>query len=226
VDFTLSEPWTVLFGPSGAGKSTLLRILAGLIKPDSGVIRLSDQTILDTADSTFTPPGQRGIGFLTQAPALFPHLDVQANVAFGLRKVAGGAATRAARVDEMLKLFQAEPLAARMPATLSGGERQRVALARALAPEPRLLLLDEPFAGLDTSLKDEIVSDLLIYLKGRDLPILYVSHDLAEALQTGSNVIMLSNGRITAQGPAVQVLAEERAKLLSRLGVNPPAASG
>ncbi|HEY0796283.1 MAG TPA: ATP-binding cassette domain-containing protein [Acidisarcina sp.] len=221
-EFTLREPWTVLFGPSGAGKSTLLQILAGLIRPDAGVVRRDGETLMDRAGRVFVAPGQRDIGFLTQVPALFPHLDVRANVGFGLRSGLGRGAdkrARAARVDDMLKLFHAEALGSRMPGTLSGGERQRVALARALAPEPRLLLLDEPFAGLDISLKEEIVGDLLGYLRGRSLPVLYVSHDLGEALQTGSGVIKFSDGGITAQGPALEVLAEERRQLLVRLGV-------
>lgn len=215
--FQLDKPWTVLFGPSGAGKSTILRILAGLMVPTNGTITLQNRVLLQTDAAILLPPGRRGIGFVAQQPALFPHVNVHRNIAFGLQAM--DSSQRQQRVDEMLKLFRIEALAARMPAELSGGERQRVALARALAPQPSLLLLDEPFSGLDALLKESILSELTSWLQARTLPALYVSHDVAEAYQTAAEVIVMENGRIEQQGPVQDVLASRRQHLLQQLGV-------
>ena len=217
--FALHRPWTVLFGPSGAGKSTLLRILAGLVRPDRGKLLFGDRVLFDTHHKNYVPPGKRQVGFLGQSPSLFPHLSVAKNIVYGLHGLP--AREQTARLDSMLTLFHIEALASRRPEEISGGERQRVGLARALAPEPRWLLLDEPFAALDASLKDEILTDLTHWLRERNIPSLYVSHDLAEAYQTGAEVLVLRGGRIEAQGPAETVLVEERARLLRQLGVGP-----
>jgi molybdate transport system ATP-binding protein len=214
--FRLDQPWTVLFGPSGAGKSTILRVLAGLMCPTSGVVTLKGQVLLQTNTGIHLPAGKRGIGFVTQQPALFPHMSVGRNVAFGLHAL--DHSEREQRVAEMLKLFRMEALAKRMPAELSGGERQRVALARALAPGPDLLLLDEPFSGLDAALKESILTDLTSWLCARNVPALYVSHDVAEAYQTAAEVIVVENGRTETQGPVQEVLASRRQHLLTQLG--------
>ena len=213
----LSAPWTVLFGPSGAGKTSLLRVLGGLIRPDRGRVVLHERTLVDTANGTWVPPAQRGIGFVTQRPTLFPHMNVSANVSFGLFTLDRQAS--AERVAQMLELFHGGHLATRMPADLSGGEKQRVALARALAPEPRLLLLDEPFAGLDAGLKLSIMEQLTRWLAEREVPALYVSHDVAEAFQTEADVMVIDQGQIRAHGPAQVVLATQREQLLRQLGV-------
>lgn len=213
--FEMRAPWTVLFGPSGAGKSTLLRILSGLIVPGSGVIRLGGQILRDAKINV--PAGKRNIGFVMQEPALFPHMNVARNVAFGLHGMPRGRQSQ--RTEEMLLLCHADVLAGRMPPDLSGGERQRVALARALAPMPQLLLLDEPFSALDASLKESILSDLTAWLAEHRIPALYVSHDLAEAYQTGAEVILLNAGQVEAQGPVEEVLAPHRARLLRQLHV-------
>jgi molybdate transport system ATP-binding protein len=219
--FRLHQPWTVLFGPSGAGKSTLLRVLAGLTHPVSGKVTLRNRILLDTRARIAVPAGKRGIGFVTQHPALFPHMTVHRNIAFGLHSMESS--QREQRIAEMLKLFRIESLSQRMPARLSGGERQRVALARALAPEPALLLLDEPFSGLDALLKESILTELATWLEARSLPALYVSHDVAEAYQTEADVIVVENGRIETQGPVAEVLASRRLHLLQQLGAaNPP----
>ena len=213
---SLSAPWTILFGPSGAGKTSLLRVLAGLARPEQGHVVLHGRTLLETARGVWIPPAERGIGFVTQRPALFPHMNVTGNVAFGL----SGLSRRAAgeRVAEMLQLFHAGHLATRSPRDLSGGEKQRVALARALAPEPRLVLLDEPFTGLDADLKAGILEQLRAWLAQRNIPALYVSHDVAEALQTAADVVVLDRGHIQAHGPASVVLAARREQLLQQLG--------
>lgn len=208
VEFSLESQWTVIFGPSGAGKSTILRILAGLTTPDEGRIELAGNTLLDTSRHIAVPPGRRAIGFLTQQPALFPHLCARDNVAFGIRHLQRE--QRQARVTEMLRLLGAEDLAARSIGQLSGGERQRIALARALAPNPKLLLLDEPLAALD----DASSQDILTRLLALDARVVYVSHDLAEIWRFPATVIQLENGRITATGPLQQVLAPQRDRLL------------
>lgn len=217
ISFSLTSPWTVLFGPSGAGKSTILRILAGLIQPRNGRITLLNHTLLNMSRGLSIPPGKRRIGYVTQQPALFPHMTARRNVAFGLHSLAP--AEREQRVEEMLRLFRVEALADRLPGELSGGEYQRVALARALAPEPKLLMLDEPFSGLDADLKESILGELTAWLAARSVPALYVSHDLAEAYQTVADVIVIENGRLDVQGPVQQVLAPRRERLLRQLGV-------
>lgn len=215
VAFSLAHPWTVIFGPSGAGKTTLLRILAGLAEPTSGRIQLGGQTLLDTASGINIPAGQRSIGFVTQQPALFPHLTARENVAFGVRPLDPD--RRTARVAEMLRLFGGESLADQPAPHLSGGERKRVALARALAPAPQCLLLDEPLAGLDDASAHDILSRLLSLQVSSQVRIVYVSHDLAEIWRLPAEVVFLEAGRVTAIGPLREVLANHREHLLRQL---------
>jgi molybdate transport system ATP-binding protein len=214
-EFSLSAPWTVLFGPSGVGKTSVMRMLAGLIRPEEGSIILSGRTLLDTSQHIFIPPGSRGIGFVTQRPALFQHMSVAENVAFGLNSVPFG--ERMERVQAILELLEVANLATRRPADLSGGEQQRIALARTLAPEPWMVLLDEPFSALDASLKERILPKLASWLSTRKIPAFYVSHDLAEAYQTAADVIVMQNGCVAAHGVSRDVLAEERDRLLRQL---------
>lgn len=214
-EFSLVTPWTVLFGPSGAGKSTILRILAGLLTPAVGRIRFDDKTLLDTETRTSLPAGQRSIGFVTQQPALFPHLTAEENVAFGIRYLPRE--QRAARTSAMLEFFGARGFARRRAAQLSGGESQRVALARALAATPRLLLLDEPLAALDDASAHDILARLLTYVSASGTRIVYVSHDLAEIWPIPATVILLENGRVRASGPLKEVLAPQRERLLQQL---------
>lgn len=210
-EFSLSNPWTVIFGPSGAGKTTLLRIIAGLAHPDSGRIQLNGTLLLDTANRISVPPARRSIGLVSQQPALFPHLTARQNVAFGIRNLEPH--HRSARILEMLRLFGAEALADQPATELSGGERKRIALARALAPAPKFLLLDEPLAGLDDASAHDILSRLLAL----DVRVLYVSHDLAEIWRVPAEVVFLEAGRVTAAGTPQQVLATHRERLLAQL---------
>lgn len=222
--FALRSHWTVLFGPSGAGKTTLLRVIAGLAgakgeqgaRLERGSITLLRRVLLDHQAGIFVPPGiagpHRQIGFVTQEAALFPHLTARANIAFGL--ASWERSMREARVEEMLRLFEAQPFAGQHPAALSGGQRQRVALARALAPRPQLLLLDEPFAALDAAARTAMIAAL----HGCGVPVLYVSHDLADAWQTNADAVVLESGRVVAEGEARIVLAAYREQLLVQLG--------
>ena len=177
-----------LVGPSGCGKSTLLRLIAGLERPSSGTITLGG------VDVTDVPPERRRVGLVFQEHALFPHLSVGRNVAFGLRHL--DRRRRIERVEEMLELVRLPGVARRYPHELSGGEQQRIALARALAPDPAAVLLDEPFANLDASLRDELRADVVAALRARGAAALLVTHDRDEALALGDRVAVMRNGAV------------------------------
>lgn len=220
VECKLASPWTVVFGPSGAGKTTLLRLLAGLDRARrdehvSGKITFDERVLTDTARNLWLAPGERQVGLVAQQPALFPHLSAAQNVAYGLHHLPREG--RAARVEEMLALAGATDLAARRPQDLSGGQAQRVALARALAPGPRLLLLDEPFSALDGAASDALLDRLHLWLTENQVQAVMATHDVADSLAIGAEVLLLSEGRLTALGPAAQVLSAERERVLSRL---------
>src|ERR1700761_3726430 len=209
---SLSGPLAVLVGPSGAGKTSLLRSIAGLLKPRRGFVTVAGTTVWDSERGIWLRPAERGCGLGTQRPALFPAMTARDNIAFGLHALPRE--MREQRVQEMAALFRIEPLLSRRPSQLSGGEQQRVAVARTLAPYPRVLLLDEPFAGLNLELKDAILTDLENWLAAAGTPVLYVTHDVAEAWRMGSRagaeVLRMEEARVAAQGPAAQVLAAER----------------
>jgi len=215
VECRLAAEWTVIFGPSGAGKSTLLRLLAGLDAPARGGLTLDKTLLTDTSHSISVRPGQRKIGMVAQDPALFPHLNAAANVAYGVHS--WDRAARARRVDEMLELAGATELAGRRPQDLSGGQAQRVALARALAPGPKLLLLDEPFSALDGAASDALLERLQRWVRSNGVQTILATHDVSDALMTGAEVLLLREGRQVALGPAADVLADERERLLGRL---------
>jgi ABC-type sulfate/molybdate transport systems ATPase subunit len=209
----------VLVGPSGAGKTSLLRSIAGLMRPQRGYVSMGGTIVWDSARTLWIRPADRGCGLVTQRPALFPAMTAGDNIAFGLHALPR--VERELRVQEMAALFRIESLLSRRPAQLSGGEQQRVAVARTLAPHPRVLLLDEPFAGLNLELKDAILTDLERWLATARTPVLYVTHDVAEAWRMGSRpgaeVLRMNDGRVVSQGTAAAVLAAERAQLLAAL---------
>jgi molybdate transport system ATP-binding protein len=196
---------TVLFGPSGAGKTTVLRALAGLDRPDAGTIAFGGETWLDADAGVCLPPQLRRASLLFQDAALFPHLDVAANVGYALS--AAPRAERDARVRELAARLRIEPLLARRPAALSGGERQRVALARALAARPRLLLLDEPLSALDAPTREALRGELRALLEAAEVPSIVVTHDRAEALALGDRMLVLAEGRIRQFGPVHEVFS-------------------
>ena len=204
----------VLFGPSGAGKSLLLRTVAGIHRA-RGVITLDGVPLLDSARRLDVPPQARRLGYLPQSYALFPHLTVAENVAFGLRGVA--AATRRTVVEDLLGTLQLDGLAGRRPAQLSGGQQQRVALARALATEPRVLLLDEPFAALDAPLRRLLRRELQTLRHRFGFAMLFVTHDLGDACALGDRVAVLAGGEIVQAGTPEDVLGRPATPLVARL---------
>lgn len=197
VELAFARGITVLAGPSGAGKTTVLRMIAGLARPDAGRIVLAGR-VLDDA-RTHVAPFLRDVAYVFQEYALFPHLDVLDNVAFGLAARGAGTAERRAAAREQLARLNVERLAAARPGALSGGERQRVALARALAVRPQALLLDEPFAALDAGTRAHVRDELRATLASLDIPVVLVTHDDADAAAFGAAVVRLDRGRVEAQ---------------------------
>ena len=181
-----------LLGSSGCGKTTALRVVAGFVKPDAGVVRTAGDQV--SSPAVVRPPERRGVGVVFQDYALFPHLDVAGNVAFGLRRWSSTA--RRTRVDEMLALVGLDGVSQRFPHELSGGQQQRVALARALAPAPALLLLDEPFSNLDPDLRESLALELREILKRTGTTTLLVTHDQYEAFALADTVGVMERGRI------------------------------
>ncbi len=207
---------TVLFGASGCGKTTILRCLAGLERPDSGMIKVDDESWFHAESRRFVSAHHRRVGFVFQESALFPHLDVRGNIAFGLR--GWSRQERQGRIHELTHLMGLEGLEQRHPGSLSGGERQRVALARALAPRPRLLLLDEPFASLDRPAAERLRHGLRHMLEATETPALLVTHNRDEALSLGDQLLLMREGRICQSGTPAEVFtrpdSREAAQLL------------
>jgi molybdate transport system ATP-binding protein len=183
-----SSSLTVFIGPSGSGKTSLIRLVAGLDRPGAGRIQFGNETWVDVAAGIFVPPQNRGVGYVFQEYTLFPHLDVNRNVAF--------AAKDPGKVDRLLERLHIGHLRHRKPDTLSGGERQRCALCQALASEPRLLLLDEPFSALDVMTRRELREEVKCLKDELGIPILYITHDISEALYLADDIIPLVEGRI------------------------------
>jgi molybdate transport system ATP-binding protein len=194
---------TVLFGASGSGKTTILKCLAGLERPDEGRVAFANEVWSDAAAGIFLKPQRRRIGYVPQDFALFPHLTVARNVAFGLRALP--AAERDERVTQTMTLLGIAGLESRLPQELSGGQQQRVALARAVVTRPCLLLLDEPLSALDTPLRQRLRGELRTLLARLDVPTLLVTHDRFEALALGDEIIVLDQGRILQRGPVNEV---------------------
>src|SRR5512144_505172 len=211
VSFTVSPAETVcLLGPSGSGKSTLLRIIAGLEAPESG------QVIWDGKDLASTPAHLRDFGLVFQDYALFPHLTVAENVAFGLKMRALPRDQIASRVNETLEIVNLQPLASRQVTDLSGGEQQRVALARALAPRPRLLMFDEPLGALDRTLREDLLKELRTILRQTNIPAIYVTHDQEEAFALADRVLILHDGFILREGTPADVWANPETAFVAK----------
>ena len=188
-----------VLGPSGCGKSTLLRLIAGLETPDSGEITMNGDSLNDV------PPHRRGFGLMHQDLALFPHLNVRDNIAFGLRSQKWEPEAIENRVHELLELMRIEPLADRSVDAISGGEQQRVALARSLAPRPRLLMLDEPLGALDRRLREELAQEIRRIRDHEGVTLIYVTHDHDEAFAVADDILVLEQGRAVQHGPPEDV---------------------
>lgn len=195
-----------LLGPSGCGKSTLLRIIAGIVEPDSGSI------FFDGRDITALPPEKRQAAMVFQNYALWPHLSVFENVAFGLRAAGASAKTIARKVAESLALVRMSDFAERKVPSLSGGQQQRVALARAIAVDPQVLLLDEPLSNLDAKLRDEMRCEIARICRERSLTAIYVTHDRREALSMGDRIALLDRGKIQQTGSPVELYKKPRSR--------------
>jgi len=197
-----------VLGPNGAGKSTLLSILAGLLRPDTGRAELDGESLFDLSRRHWLPPHQRGISLLAQEPLLFPHLSALENVAFGPRSAGRTRAEARASARQWLAAVEAAELWDSRPPQLSGGQAQRVAIARALAPEPRLLLLDEPLAALDVAVAPTLRLMLRTVLAGRTA--IVVTHEVLDALTLADRVVVLGDGVIVEQGATAEVLQRPR----------------
>jgi len=196
---------TVLFGPSGSGKTTVLRCLAGLERPDEGTVCCDGSVWSDAARAVFVPPRRRHLGFVPQDYALFPHLSVERNIAYGVHDLSGP--EQRVRVTELIRWLGLEGLEQRLPRALSGGQQQRVALARAVAPHPRWLLLDEPLSALDAPTRTRLRGDLRRLLCQLGIPTLLVTHDRLEAMALGDHLIVMDAGKIVQQGTVPDVFS-------------------
>ncbi|SCB61375.1 molybdate transport system ATP-binding protein [Rhizobium aethiopicum] len=207
--FTSERGVTALFGRSGSGKTSMIRIIAGLARPDEGRVMLDGEALTETARGIFVPKHRRRFGYVFQEARLFPHLSVRANLSYGRwfapRRADGES------FDRIVDLLGIEALLDRSPSTLSGGEKQRVAIGRALLSSPRLLLMDEPLAALDEARKAEILPYLERLRDETRIPIVYVSHAIAEVARLANQVVVMHDGKVEATGPAIDILSRPSA---------------
>jgi len=204
IDAVLDRAITGIFGPSGSGKTSLLELISGLRRPDKGVIKLDDTILSDTNTSMNLPPRSRRIGYVPQDLALFPHLNVRANLLYGYRPPTK--ASEPFTFEHVVAVMEIASLLDRRVTTLSGGEQQRVAFARAILSAPRLLLLDEPMSSLDSRLKRRLIPFLLRIQDEFHLPLIYVSHDAGELASLCEEVVALDHGQITGRGTPSEIL--------------------
>jgi molybdate transport system ATP-binding protein len=206
---------TVLFGPSGSGKTTILRAIAGLERSTESVIRFAGEAWVDDKNGVFLPPQRRRIGFLSQDYALFSQLTVTKNIRYGLGALS--AREQQLRTAGLLERFQLQDLAARFPDQLSGGQKQRVALARTLAPQPRLLLLDEPLSAVDGPTRETLRGELRRLLRSLNIPVLLVTHDRVEALALGDRIAVVDQGRIVQHASVEEVFCRPVTPAIARI---------
>jgi len=204
-----------LLGPSGCGKTTTLRMIAGLIEPTAGRI------YFDADDVTFLPPRKRNIGFVFQSPALFPHLSVADNVAFGLSVKGAKKDAISSRVEEMLAMVGLSGYGGRLPAQLSGGQQQRIALARVLATDPRVLLFDEPLSALDRNLRDTLKYSILDLQRRTGKTAVYVTHDQSEAFAISDRIVVMNAGRVEQIGTQTDIYLQPQTRFVAEfIGAN------
>ena len=213
---SIGREWLVLLAPSGGGKSLTLNMIAGLVRPDAGSVRIDGEVLFDSAAGLSTPIRRRRMGYAFQHYALFPHLGVSANIAYGIPE----GEDAAAQVARWLRFFHLEDKAAAFPRELSGGQQQRVALARALASAPRALLLDEPLSALDPPIREGLQHDLAALKSELSIPVVLVTHDFQEAQLLGDRMIVLDGGRVLESGTREAIFAHPRRHETARfLGV-------
>jgi molybdate transport system ATP-binding protein len=215
VYFQVKQGITALFGASGSGKSSILQAIAGLLKPDAGHIEVSDEIFFDSQKRIDLPLRDRRVGYVFQDLALFPHLSIEANVAYGLHSL--NKKEKHEKALQILESFGLQAMASRKPKQLSGGQQQRVALARALVINPRILLLDEPLSALDLATKRDLIAEIKRVAQNLSIPILYVTHSREEVLALAHHVIALDQGRVIAEGEPLQVLESASNPTIARL---------
>ena len=205
VAFTAGDGITILFGQSGAGKTTTLRAIAGIVTPDSGRIRVGEQILFDSARAINLSIQKRRVGYVFQDYALFPHMTAEQNVAYGIKEDGARDASRLERAREMLALFKLEHVRQRYPQNMSGGEQQRTALARALASDPALVLLDEPLSAVDAETRAMLIDEVVMAQERVRIPFIYVTHNTAEAIRLGTQVVVLHEGSVKQIGQPSEV---------------------
>lgn len=213
--FDASSDFIVLFGCSGSGKTTALRCIAGLEKPDAGSIRINDIIYFDSTKNINLPPQKRKIGYMFQENALFPHMNVRQNIEFGLKGL--NPMEKKERVNEMLDLVGIEELEFAYPDELSGGQKQKVALARALAPDPEVLLLDEPFSSLDTVVRLKLRKELRTIQKRLGIPVIFITHDPVEAFTMADRMVVFDDGRVQQKGSPEDVFYHPKSRYVAEL---------
>jgi molybdate transport system ATP-binding protein len=204
---------TALFGPSGSGKTSVINMVAGLTRPDQGRITLDDQPLVDTAKGIYRPMERRRIGYVFQDGRLFPHMTVEANLRYGMERTPR--AERTITFTDVVEMLGIGGLLDRRPAKLSGGEKQRVAIGRALLTSPRLLLMDEPLAALDSNRKDEVLPFIGRLPREVDIPILYVTHSMDEILRLADLLVLMDQGRSAAVGAVEDLLSRPELQRLT-----------
>ncbi len=215
VGWRVPAGFTVLFGYSGAGKSLTLSMLTGSRRPDDGRIVVGDRVFVDTAAGVWVPPEHRGVGYVSQASELFPHMSVRGNVEFALRGMRRR--EQRLRAEELLETMHIPELADKMPREISGGQRQRAALARALAPDPRILLLDEPLSALDLPVRVEMRRLLREVQRERGIPVVMVTHDLYEAFALADSLVVYSGTGVVQVGRPAELLDDPATPEIRRL---------
>src|SRR5437667_10720461 len=205
IHFRSGRGLTALFGRSGAGKTSVVNAIAGLLHPERGRIVVDGSVLLDTERGIHAPAHRRRIGYVFQEGRLFPHLTVRQNLLYG--RWFTPAAERSGRLDDIVALLGIEALLGRRPALLSGGEKQRVAIGRALLASPRLLLMDEPLASLDEARKSEVLPYIETLRDEKRIPIVYVSHSLAEVARLATTLVLVADGRVAAAGPVAEIMS-------------------
>jgi molybdate transport system ATP-binding protein len=214
-NFDTGSEFAVLFGCSGSGKTTALRCIAGLENPDAGTIRINDKLYFDSKKKVNLLPQKRKIGYMFQENALFPHMNVRQNVEFGLKDLSS--TDKANRVDEMLSFAGIEKLEFSYPNGLSGGQKQKVALARALAPNPEVLLLDEPFSSLDTVVRLKLRKELRTVQRRLGIPVIFITHDPVEAFTMADRMVVFDNGNVQQLGSPEDVFYHPKTRYVAEL---------